>query len=170
MKKTLFVLLMLCACCAWADFDRNNPVDLLALQTEVNTDPLGMGYDPNGGTQDLLNLLNNPSNNLGLETGVPPLNLGELWNIIASDSATATQFEFNIKNLFSMGNGPLTDVSDYRAAIVGLGDTQINAAIAARTRALSRGEVLFGGVLANGNYESVTITRDDWIAARDYQP
>jgi len=28
-------------------FDRTDPADLLALKTEVNTDPISMGYDVN---------------------------------------------------------------------------------------------------------------------------
>jgi len=148
-------------------FDRSNPAHLLTLKTEVTTDILGIGYDPDGPTQDILDKLNLPENNLGLETGVPPLSASELWEIIADDSATATQFEFNISNLFAMVDGPTTDISDYRAAVVGLGDTQINAAINSRTRPLSRAEVLFGGVEANGNAEFVTISREDWFAARD---
>jgi len=149
-------------------FDRNDSADLQALKDEANNDPVNVGYAAViDDTNALLALLNDPANNPGGETGVPALMAGELWEIIAGDSATATQFEFNISNLFAMVDTPDTDVSDFRDGVLGLGDNQVNTAINARTRPLSRGEVLFAGTEPNGNTEMVTISRDDWIAARN---
>jgi hypothetical protein len=39
-------------------FDINNPTDLAALKSEVNTDPDTLGYDPTGPTQDILDTIN----------------------------------------------------------------------------------------------------------------
>lgn len=39
-------------------FDRTNPDDLVLLRNEVLTDPLALGYDPLGGTSDIINILN----------------------------------------------------------------------------------------------------------------
>lgn len=153
-------------------FDRTNPTDLAALKSEVNTDPIAMGYNATGPTDAILALLNDPLSNVGLETGTPPLTLGDFFDILARETATSTQFEFNAANIFAMAGseGPETDISDFRDAILngaGMGDNQVNAAINALSRRLSRGEVLFGGTDGNGTAEFVTITRDDWIAARD---
>ncbi len=54
-------------------FDAANPADLAALKSEVNTDPISMGYAAViNQTQPLLKLLNEPENNVGSETiGVP---------------------------------------------------------------------------------------------------
>lgn len=148
-------------------FNRSDSADLTALKNEVNNDPANVGYAAVlDDTSALLSLLNDPANNPGGETGVPPLLAKDLWKVIAEDSATATQFEFNISNLFAMVSSLDDDISDYRTTVKGLGDAQVNTGIDALTRPLSRAEVLFADTLANGNTEQVTISRDDWIAAR----
>ena len=39
-------------------FDRNDPADLLALKTEVNTDPDGLGYIPDSTFEGVLDIIN----------------------------------------------------------------------------------------------------------------
>ena len=40
-------------------FDRNDSADLAALKSEVNTDPLGLGYNPGSGdVRNILDLIN----------------------------------------------------------------------------------------------------------------
>jgi hypothetical protein len=39
-------------------FDATNPADLAALQTEILTDPLGLGYDLNANLNELVALIN----------------------------------------------------------------------------------------------------------------
>ena len=146
-------------------FDRTDPADLAALKAEVENNP---GHYPTpGNTQTVLDALNIPAQARTAATGTPPLSIGELWDIVAADAATATQFEFNVSNLFAMSSGPDTDVSAYRAGVIGLGDNQVNIAINAMSRDLNMAEQLFGGVDANGSAEFVTISRDDWLTARD---
>ena len=147
-------------------FDINNPADLLALKTEVNTDPSSVGYDPTGPTEEVLALLNLAANNPGSEKGTPPLLLGDLWQIIVEDGATATQAEFELGLLYAMGEGPDTDVSRWRETIKTV-DTGIGNRITALARDLSRAEALFAVLDATGTTEYVVISREDWLASRD---
>lgn len=153
-------------------FDRNNPDDLLALKTEVNTDPITMGYDPVGPTVFILDLLNDPVNNVGdetvgedftkalalevldttdLQTGGPDLTSGQLeWlrMLIAADLTEGlTQGTFAIFE------------TKFRSLFAGVPVHPTITALNARVRLLSRAEVLFG--------MDTAISRDDWIAARD---
>jgi len=150
-------------------FDINDPANLLALKTEVNTDPAGVGYDPAGNTDVLLGLLNNAASNPGAETGVPPLTLGNLWEAIVGAGSTATQFEFEMQLLYGMSNdnGADTDVSRYRQIIRNEASVAVRNNIDAMSRDLSRAEVLFATLDANGTTEYVSITSDEWQAARD---
>ena len=54
---------------ALAEFDRNDPDDLLELNHELFFDPLGIGYTPASGVTNNLDLLNEPENNVGGEVG-----------------------------------------------------------------------------------------------------
>ena len=76
--------------------------------------------------------------------------------------------QFNIDLIFKLcaADGQLCDMSEFRSAIVGLGDTGLNALIADNFRPLSRAEVLFSEVDANGTMEFVNISNSDWFAAR----
>lgn len=144
-------------------FDRNNPADLLALKNEVTLDPLGIGYDVNGSTQTILDLLNNAASNLGGETGPDLVSASKLLNAIFPESISA-QDQFKIQLAFEISAGPSEDLSSVADLIAGL-SPNLATAVASITRSLSRAEVLFSN--AESTYETVTITRDDWIAARD---
>jgi len=148
-------------------FDRTNPTDLATLKAEV-FDNAAHYPDPSD-TQDVLDKLNTASLARTTDTGVPALTLGILWNIIADEGATATQFEYATGLLYSMAaqEGPVTDISEFRAGVIALGDIQVNNAINALTRDLTMGEQLFAVLDANGSTEVVLISREDWFAARD---
>ena len=144
-------------------FDRNNPVDLLALKNEVNLDPLGMGYDPLGINQPLLDLLNLPANNLGLETGPDLVTANRLLRAIFPEAISA-QDQFKIQLAFEISAGPDSSLEDIKDLIGGL-STGLQAAVDGVIRSLSRAEVLFSASLTT--YEPVIITLNDWFAARE---
>ena len=149
-------------------FDVTNPTDLAALKSEVNTDPIGMGYDPAGPTQAILDLLNDPENNVGNETTGAPLTTRALWEISADNSDDLTPHgnfsvgdQFVVQQLFEISSGPGDDLSWARTKLRALFPandgfvTDLDALI----RTLNRAEVLFG--------EGTAISRTDWITARD---
>ena len=64
-------------------FDQSNPAHLLELKTEVETDPISMGYAAVADqTQPLLKLLNDPANNVGGETSTTLLTSEVLLQVI----------------------------------------------------------------------------------------
>lgn len=147
-------------------FDKTDPADLLALKNEVNDDPLGMGYDPPAGTQPVLDLLNIPANNLSPADGDSPVIANVLLKVIFGESISA-QDQFKLQLLFEASSDLDADLSEYRALITALSNPLGIALAAALIRALSRAEVLFSDVDVNGTTELITISRNDWIAARD---
>ena len=53
MKKLFCILLLLPTLC-FAGFDNNDPADLAALKSEVNADPLALGYNASSGDTGLV--------------------------------------------------------------------------------------------------------------------
>lgn len=145
-------------------FDRDNTADLLALKTEVNSDPLNMVYDVND-TAGVLELLNNPSKNQVQQTGVARLTAELLLNAVF-DENLSTGDQFKVQLLFESSSSLTDDLSQFRDKVKTL-STQLATAIDLIVRPLSRAEVLFSGLDANGSNELVIISRDDWIAARE---
>ena len=149
-------------------FDRSNAADLAALKSEVNTDPITMGYNPTGPTQQLLNLLNDPSNNVGGETIQAVLTPRSLWEAAADNSDDLTphgQFsegdQIAFRGLLEITANVDDDISWARTRVQNLFPAQdgIRQDLEAQVRDLSRAEVLFG--------ENTNISRLDWAAARD---
>lgn len=149
-------------------FDRTDPADLLALKTEVNTDPIGMGYDVNANVTTLMGLLNEADANVGGETTGAPITARVLWEACADNPDDLTphgQFsagdQFVVQQLFETSEGPYSDLSWARARFINLFPptdgivTTINSLL----RGLSRAEVLFG--------EGTVLSNKDWSAARD---
>lgn len=155
-------------------FDRTNPADLQALQTEVNTDPIGMGYVPSSTKSGVLDPINTPADNVGGETTG-----ADLTQRLLMDAILAAPTEFSPGGQFSDGEhsaivavvtmnleefGETQGIEEWRARIrtALTGAPGIIAALDAQSRALSRAEVLFG--------EGTTISQQDWFSARDYIP
>lgn len=147
-------------------FDRTNQAHLNALLSEVTNDPLAIGYNPTGGTTPLLNLLNDPSSNVGGETTGERLTAGSLLDAIGTspdDASVDAQFsdglQFFLNRLLEQDLD--TDLEKYRVQIQSSmqANNPIRTALEAQSRTMSRAEVLFG--------VDTFISRDDWIAARD---
>ncbi len=154
-------------------FDRTNPADLQALQTEVNTDPIGMGYAAViEQTTLLLKLLNDPANNVGGETAQAILSPRLILDVISPDDLTPSgQFSQGelewVKMLVHYGlieGDPDANLEQFRAKFTNVfpanSTTRID--LVSRTAPLSRAEVLFG--------QGTELTREDWFAARDFVP
>lgn len=152
-------------------FDRNNPADLVALKSEVETDPAGKGYDPLGGTQELLDLLNGKTETVSKPkisaARVRSAVTYEAYNTLSIDEQEWLRW-ITGSNGFEEDNMPVT--ADLRRQLAGEGGQSMWAAAnrvemeAAMSAILdvpgSRVEVLFG--------YGTSISRDDWFAARDY--
>lgn len=144
-------------------FIRTNAADLLSLKTEVTTDPIGMGYNPAGGTNAILKLLNDADSNIGGETTGIILTPKKLLDVIVVPDFSGngvTDGERRYLEVF-MNKPSDEDIESHREKIRQTFKTNSStvAALDALVRPLSRAEVLFG--------ENTVINRDDWIAARD---
>lgn len=144
-------------------FDRSNQADLTALKTEVETDPIAMGYDPAGSTALILKLLNDPANNVGGETIAPKLSTRLLLEAIDPADLISAQVDAGeLAFLESFMNRDLEmEFDEFRTKITGVFQANQTSRqnLEAQTRPLSRAEVLFG--------EFTNISREDWFAARD---
>lgn len=137
--------------------------NLLALKTEVNTDPITMGYVPNN-TDKTINDLNLKSRNVGLETAVkmltPRLVLEHIVPGQLDDADFTSDGRKYFFNLVLQSRDLDENLDEYRSQVLnvlpdGTGKTALDEDVETMTRA----EVLFG--------RYVVITRDDWLAARD---
>lgn len=147
-------------------FDKTNPADLAALKTEVNTDPIGMGYAAVvDQTNQLLKLLNDPASNVGGETSTRPFDASALL-----DALDPTEFDAQQTNagagdyalmLINSAGGQGVDIEAYKTKFRSMFAAQSAtvAALDAQNITLSRAEVLFG--------QGTAISRTDWFAARD---
>ena len=147
-------------------FNRNDPADLLALKTEVNTDPISMGYDAAGPTKAILDLLNDSANNVGGETTGEDLTVNLLLDAIdPNDLTTGGQFTEGkldwLRLVVESTMEARENIERHRAKISGLfqPSDQTRIDLEAQSRAMSRAEVLFGG--------GTEISKQDWFAARD---
>lgn len=144
-------------------FDRNDQADLLALQNEVNADPIGMGYAAViTQTNNLLRLLNDPDNNVNGDTGVREFTVDAMLDALdpteldnAQTNANAADYTHMLLNF-----GAEKPIAAYKTKWRDMfaGNSATVTALDAQTKALSRAEVLFG--------VDTLLTRDDWAAAR----
>lgn len=151
-------------------FDRGNPADLLALKTEVNTDPIGMGYAAQlNNTAQLLKLLNDPANNVGGDTSdrvfdslslLDALEPGDLE--AQQTNAHAAAYTQILVAQFNLGDGIEAYKAKWRSMFQANSATVI--ALDAQVRLLSRAEVLFDAPTFT---DFTVISREDWAAARD---
>ena len=144
-------------------FDRNNPADLASLKSEVNTDPISMGYDPVGPTQQILKLLNESDNNVGADTISRPFDASAMIDALVPTELDAQQTNAKAAEYthILVELAAFSDISVYktkwRSMFAANSDTV--AALDAQVRAISRAEVLFGA--------GTNISKEDWFAARD---
>lgn len=143
-------------------FDRGNPADLAALKSEVELDPITMGYDALNPNQ-LVRLLNDPADNVGGETTAETLNVARLLDVVDMadfDAPQVTDGERRFIESF-LNRDFNEDIDRWKAKIQSAfqSNSGTSDAIDALVRPLSRGEVLFG--------DGTVLTREDWYAARD---
>lgn len=138
--------------------------DLQALNTEVFTDPISMGYDPDGKTKDLLDLLNLPENNAQPQSSNRVFDIAAMLDALVPTDygiSQVTQGAPEYTNSLILGRPSVGQIAPYRdkwRAMFPDGSATA-AALDAQQSELSRAEVLFG--------QGTVITRDDWLAARD---
>lgn len=146
-------------------FDRTAPADLLALKTEVATDPLVMGYAGAGNTTQLLNLLNDGAANVGGETIAVDLTVDVLLDVLDAGDYASSPVGVGGRGYTDMlvqyGSSTGASLEPYRAKFRSLyqANSSTVQALDALVRKLSRAEVLFGA--------GTLISRADWFAARD---
>jgi hypothetical protein len=144
-------------------FDRTDTADLAALKSEVNTDPIAMGYDPAGPTNPLLKLLNDPANNVGGETSARVFDVLAMMDALVPAEYDAQQTVTDAANYVHtlVELGAYESIEPYKMKFRGLfaANSDTVTSLDAQTTALSRAEVLFG--------QGIIISREDWFAARD---
>jgi hypothetical protein len=146
-------------------FDVTDPADLLALKTEVNTDPSGMGYIPTSTDIGVLSLINDPENNVGGESinkEVEDLQIPELAEVIdETEYAELDVYDTAWCKMF-IERQPDEGILQFQGKLFSIFD------VASTTRAnflallpklATRGEVLFG--------VNTIISSSDWTTARD---
>ena len=138
-------------------FDRTDPADLATLKAYI--------ADPTQGTAEILALCNDPANNPSPANGANPMTAESLIDA-AWESNVSSQDQFKVQLLIEGTNSFEDDLSDFRLRAIDL-SAGIGATINANVRALSWAEVTFGAADANGVWESVVITAQDWFEARD---
>ncbi len=150
-------------------FDRTNQTHLTALKNEVTQDPLAMGYAAISNVNKLVDLLNSGPGNKGGETiGAPftPRVIAELmlkYPTRFNPSGQFTQGHLEaVKALLEIAAFTEDDLNWARPGFRALfpsNYTDLLSDLDARTRPLSRAEVLFGA--------GTQLTVTDWIVARD---
>ena len=154
-------------------FDHTNQDHLNQLKTEVETDPIGMGYVPDSTKAGVIDPINDPARNVGGETTGAPLTRNLLMDAIMTAPAEFvagpqfTEGDFNavkaVLDLEDVDFGANGNIEKYRAVITAAFDSNntrtIHTALINQSKALSRAEVLFG--------LGVEITQQGWFTARD---
>lgn len=153
-------------------FNVNNSADLLALKTEVNTDPLSLGYDLNANITDLVGIINAKNYTVN-KPYVSPTKIRSTCTYGAYNNLAIDEQEWI--RWMTENSGQETEsleaTDDLKLQLTGSG-TPTNSiwAVADRTVMVaamtsifevpgSRAEVLFGyGTYISGN---------DWTTARD---
>ncbi|RLA18742.1 MAG: hypothetical protein DRQ62_13090 [Gammaproteobacteria bacterium] len=143
-------------------FDNTDQADLTALNTEVYTDPISMGYvnAPIEKTKELLKYLNDPDMNVIPEpNGVDFTHevLMQTWAPKGAVNESTPWIEALTRESEGQGSG---DISQYEAKYRANCGSDSLAALDALIQLRSRAEFLFG--------DGTVITEDDWTAARDH--
>jgi hypothetical protein len=154
-------------------FDRTDPADLAAMKSEVETDPIGMGYAAVvDQTNQLLKLLNEVENNVGDGSPGQETQVSRVFDVSAlldaldptelDDNQTETKAADYVNSLIGAAGGEEGfSIAPYKAKFRSMFGGQSNtvAALDAQVQDISRAEALFG--------IGTVITRDDWFAARN---
>ena len=157
-------------------FDENDQTDLNTLKTEVETDPRGVGFDPLGGTQAILDLLNIVANNPSADTVNIPFDefpaIDVIDEIDEGEYNALTGFDKSrVDAIMNAAIESAISTSEFsQPAVLGpvkalfrksFGANSITwqAVQADRARDASIAENLFG--------RDTFITDEDWFAARD---
>ncbi len=148
-------------------FDVTNPSDLAALKDEVILDPVGVGYDVNGPTRDIVFLLNDADSNPTSATVTKPvedLQISDVaFAIVTTEYGGLDEYYKEwVKSFIAMDEDAelAPHVSMFLKVFTNGNAPQTRAAItAARQKDASRAEELFG--------VNTVLTEEDWFAARD---
>lgn len=146
-------------------FDRTDSADLTALQSELQTNPNGQTYNLDI-TNQVLDELNNPANNVGsptIQQEIEDLDIPDIAaEIDSTEFAALDAYDQEWVRMFI--NRPIDEpLQPYRAkflAVFGAGSNTRTDVTALLTRPASRAEILFG--------VNTVISRADFIAARDF--
>jgi len=148
-------------------FDRTNPIHLQALKDEQANDPINMGYAAvDGQTAATVSLFNTVDSNVVPTSGADFITAKDLVLMIFI-AAVNSQDQFTIQSLLEVTSDLNSDISDFRLQLIDMSGT-FSTEILAKTRLLSRAEVLFADVDSNGVTERVYLSTQDWYAARDF--
>lgn len=147
-------------------FDAKNPADLAALKSEIDVDPVSIGYGTaNGTTAIVLSMLNDADKNTTNATTTRPLNeikISEVSVVINSAEFTAlTEFQKLWVEMF-INRSDGTNIKDYKVGFLSIfsnGSATRTAAAALQQKQASRAEELFG--------VNTIISRNDFIQARE---
>lgn len=147
-------------------FDRTNPTDLLALQTELNTDPIGMGYASVNNNNVLTTMLNDPDQNVGGDTVSREFDAYAMLDALDPtelDDQQTNAFAANYSHML-LEISTFNSIEDYKSKWRSMFQANSNTVVAldAQVRALSRAEVLFG--------TNTVLVKDDVAAALNYIP
>lgn len=150
-------------------FDRTSQDDLNTLKTEIETDPLNVGYQAqSGNTSRILERVNGGEFNPGPEVVTQRLTPKLLIDACVNNATSLTvggqftQGELEALKLIVEASATLEDdIEEYRLAVESFwqANDPLRQALEAQTRKQSRAEVLFG--------IGTTISSSDWFAARD---
>lgn len=144
-------------------YDRNDPADLAALKAEAETDPISMGYDITGPTQQLLKQFNDPALNVGGDVAARLFDVSAMLDALDPTEFDAPQTEAGAAQYthILVELGAYDSIEQYKPKWRNMfaANSATIVALDAQTSPLSRGEVLFGA--------GTNISRDDWFAARD---
>ena len=143
-------------------FDRSSAADKAALKSEVETDPIAMGY-PLPQPAQIIKLINDPADNVGGETTTDELTVALLLDVVDMadfDHPAVSDGERRfIESFLNRELGENIDRWRVKIRSAFQANSGTSQAINALVRPLSRAEVLFG--------EGTVLVREDWFAARD---
>lgn len=143
-------------------FDRTNPAHLTQLSSELTLDPISMGYAGATSNPQILDLLNDPANNVGGETVGAEFTVDLMLQVIEpNDLTVGGQFTEGKLEWIKMLASGFADVSQFRTKFRDqfqpADQTVTN--LDAEVMVISRAEVLWG--------VGTVISKQDLLAAQE---